>query len=387
MESLNGFNPKTLETPKQNRKNHKEFQLKPRSRMASISTSRYFAALSLLILFFKTVSSDSNSTFDFKNFAENSKFELQLALYGDAKVVNGGSFVQITGSSSSSLSAGRVFYRKPIKLVDGNPREIVSFSTYFSFSISPESGDGLAFDMVPIGFPLNAFDNGSFGLLDDQKFRTLLVEFDTLMDNKYGDLNANHVGIDIDGLVSLKVSNVSSMNLVLNSGEKLQSWIDYEAGSKQLEVRLSKLGEFRPVVPLISFPIDLSLMWKEQAVFVGLSSSNVNSSQTCNVYSWSFRLRQVPHWMHSQPLDPMAFNNKTRTLTVCKRRDCLSKILAALIFVIACGALGAFVVLFVWTLLANRRPVVPEECTAQPVGFEYEKFKVVADKAIEDGKK
>ncbi|KAA8518982.1 hypothetical protein F0562_016244 [Nyssa sinensis] len=141
---------------------------------------------------------------------------------------------------------------------------MLSFSTYFSFSMSPENGDGLAFVMVPVGFPLNVFDGGSFGFLGERKFRVLGFEFDTLMDDKYGDLNDNHVGIDLSSLVSVKASKVSSINLVLNSGEKLQAWIDYEVGSKRLEVRLTKFGEIRPVDPLLLYPIDLSQMWMEE---------------------------------------------------------------------------------------------------------------------------
>uniref|UniRef100_A0A5B6YVD0 Putative L-type lectin-domain containing receptor kinase VIII.2-like n=1 Tax=Davidia involucrata TaxID=16924 RepID=A0A5B6YVD0_DAVIN len=353
--------------------------------MASFSTSRYFVALFLLFIFFKTLTAYPNSSFSFKNFDKGSNFESQLGLYGDANVVNGGSSVQTSGSSS--LSAGRLIYKKPIKLVERNPRTMFSFSTYFSFSTSPDNGDGLAFVMVPIGFPLNVFGSGSFGLLGERKFRFVGVEFDTLMDDKYGDLNGNHVGIDLSSLVSVKASNVSSINLVLNSGEKLQAWIDYEAGSKRLEVRLTKFGDMRPVDPLVSYPIDLSQMWKEDEVYVGLSSSSGNSLQKCNVYSWSFKLRRVPPWLHSQPLDPKAFSEKTKALTVHKRSDCLLRVLAALIIATGCGTLGAFIVLFVWTIFGNRRPVVPEEYAVQPVGFEYKKVKVVVDKPIEDGKK
>uniref|UniRef100_A0A5B6YVC8 Putative L-type lectin-domain containing receptor kinase VIII.2-like n=1 Tax=Davidia involucrata TaxID=16924 RepID=A0A5B6YVC8_DAVIN len=353
--------------------------------MATYSTSRYFAALFLLFLYFKALTAYPDSSIFFKNFDIYSNFESQLALYGDAKVVNEGSSVQISGSSSSS--AGRLVYKKPIQLVEGNPRKMVSFSMYFSFSMSPENGDGLAFVMFPIGFPLNVFDGGSFGLLDESKFRVLGVEFDTVMDDKYGDPSGNHVGIDISSPVSVKVGNVSSINLVLNSGEKLQAWIDYEAGSKRLEVRLSKLGEMRPVDPLLSYPIDLPQMWKEEKVYMGLSSSSGNSSQKCNVYSWSFMLWQVPPWLHSQPLDPKAVSKKTKDLTVHKRSDRLLRVLGTLIFGVGCGALAAFIVLFVCTIFGNRLPVAPEEYAADPVDLEYKKFKVVVDKPIEDGKK
>ncbi|KAI3473173.1 hypothetical protein Pfo_029888 [Paulownia fortunei] len=353
--------------------------------MAKFSSSRYLLAFFLLNLYLKVMDADPNLTFSFKNFGKDSNFESQLALYGDAKVANDNMSVQIAGSGVSS--AGRFICKKPINLVEGNSRNMVSFSNYFVFSMSRENGEGLAFVMLPFGFPLNVFDGGSMGMLGERKMKFLAVEFDTFMDEKYGDVNGNHVGLDLESPVSVKVSNVSSINLVLNSGEKLQAWIDYEASSKRFEVRLSKFGDNRPLDPLLSYPIDLSKMWKEEDVTVGLSSSSGNSSQKSNVYSWSFKSRTMPQWMHSEPMDPEDFVEKGEELKVPKRSDCALRILAALIFGTGCGALGAFFVLFVWTILGNRRPVVPEEFAMQPKELEYKKFNVSVDKTIEDGMK
>lgn len=360
--------------------------------MATFFMSGYFATLALLIFHFKVLNADPSSSFSFKSFGKGPHLESTIALYGDAKLVNGGSVFQLTDSVSSS--AGRVMYKKPIKLVEGNPRNLASFSTNFSFSMSKDNGDGLAFIMVPSGFNLSMSGNTSFGLsleMDKSKFRVVAIEFDTLRDVKYGDLNENHVGIDVFSLVSVKVSNVSSHNIVLNSDKKLNSWIDYEASSKRLEVRLSYLDSAKPVDPLLSYPIDLSKLWNDEEVFVGLSSSNRNSSQICYLYSWSFKLRHVPHWMHSQPLDPKTFvkNLKTPPQPPTTQTDCLLKVLGALIFGTACGALGASIVLYLWTIFANRRPVVPvpEDCAVHLADFEYEKFKVLVGKTVEDGKK
>ncbi|KAL0344494.1 UNVERIFIED_CONTAM: hypothetical protein Sradi_4280700 [Sesamum radiatum] len=246
---------------------------------------------------------DPNLGFSFKNFGEDSNFESQLALCGDAKVADDGMSVQLAGSGVST--AGRIIYKKPINLVEENSRNMVSFSNYFVFSMSREYGDSLAFIMLPFGFPLNVLDSGSMGMLRDRKMKVLVVEFETFKDEKYGDASGNNVVVDGDSLVSVKVSNVSSMNLELNGEEKLQTWIDYEASSRRFEVRLNKFGGNRPVDPVFSYPIDLSNMWKEGAVTVGLSSSSGNSSsRKCYLYSWSFRTRTVPHWMHSKPMDP-----------------------------------------------------------------------------------
>ncbi|KAL0423441.1 UNVERIFIED_CONTAM: L-type lectin-domain containing receptor kinase VIII.2 [Sesamum radiatum] len=287
--------------------------------MAAVSSPRYLLAFFLLNLYLKVLDADPNLTFSFKNFGKDSNFESQFALYGDAEVASYGMSVQMAGSGVST--AGR------------------------------ENGDGLAFVMLPSGFPLNVFDGGPMGMLVERKMKFLAVEFDTFKDDKYGDVNGNHIGLDVESPVSVKVSNVSSVNLVLNSGEKLQAWIDYEASSKRFEVRLSKFGDNRPVDPLLSYPIDLSQMWNEEDVTVGLSSSSGNSSQKCNIYSWSFKSRTVPQWMHSEPMDPEDVVENAEELKVPQKSDCALRILAALIFGTVCGALGAFFVLFLWTIL------------------------------------
>ncbi|XP_021658142.2 L-type lectin-domain containing receptor kinase S.4 isoform X2 [Hevea brasiliensis] len=304
--------------------------------MAAFFISARFIAFGFLIFHLQVLSAHPNSSFSFETFDKNSNFESVIALYGDANAVNNGSALQLTSSVSSS--AGRVMYKKPIKLVE-------------------EESDS-----------------------------ELIVEFDTKRDAKYGDLNDNHVGINVGGLVSVEVKNASSANVVLNDGKRLSSWIDYEASSKRLEVRLSRFGDIKPIDPLLSFLIDLPKLWKDEKIFIGLSSSNGNSSQACFIYSWSFELRIGPQWMHSEPLDPQAFAKTVKPVVIHKRSACFLRVLAAMIFGTACGALGAFIVLYLWTIFGNRRLVVPAECSVHPVDFEYKKFKVVVEKAIEDGK-
>ncbi|KAJ4952821.1 hypothetical protein NE237_029653 [Protea cynaroides] len=320
---------------------------------------------------------------------QDRNFDSDVALFGDAKVVDGGSLVKITRPSVSS--AGRLIYRKPIKFIGGDRKKPMSFSTYFSFSISPENGDGLAFVFLPAGFPSNLFDGSSFGLtpgLEKGGTRILAIEFDTSMDTKLGDPNGNHVGVDVGNLVSAQVSNVSSINLVLNSGKKLHSWIDYDASTKILEVRLSNSGDLRPSVPLLSYRIDLSEMWKEEEMFVGMSASNGNSSQTTCIYSWSFRLRSSPSWLHSQPADPKIYAEPSKPPIVQKRSSCMLRILAGLIFATGCGALTGFIVMYVWTIFVNRRrpSVVPVEFPVHPVEFAYEKIKVIVEKPTKEEK-
>ncbi|PQQ12812.1 L-type lectin-domain containing receptor kinase VIII.2-like [Prunus yedoensis var. nudiflora] len=302
--------------------------------MASLPFSKPLAAFVLLIFFLQPSAADSNSSFSFTEFGKGPKFESNIALYGDAEVVNGGYAVQLTSSVRSS--AGRAMYKKPIKLSEGY-------------------GKG--------------------------KFKVVAVKFNVLRDAKV------HVGIDVGSSVSAKVSTSSSKNLNLTSGNKTHAWIDYEAGSDRLEVRLCQFGHPRPADPLLWYPIDLSKLWEHEKVFVGLSATNRNSSQTCLITSWSFEQRHVPHWMHSQPLDPKVLAKNSKPVRVETKKDCVKRVFGAMVFGVACGALASILALYLWTVFGNRRPVVPEGYAEQPKEFEYDKVKVgVDDKAIEDGK-
>ncbi|GLT89485.1 hypothetical protein SLE2022_074640 [Rubroshorea leprosula] len=357
--------------------------------MAAFSFPKSLPALIFLVFQLRMLVAEQDASFSFKSLGKDPSFESNVALYGDAEVVPGESRVQLTNSVSSS--SGRVMYKKPIKFVEGTPRKFASLSTYFSFSMSHESGDGLAFFMITRGSVPKAFDSSSFGHSlgkGERNISVVAVEFDTLRDSKYGDLDENHVGIDISSLESVKVRNLSAINMVLNNGEKLHSWIDYEASSRRLEIRLSHSGDRKPADPLLSYSIDLTGMWDEEEVFVGLSSSNGNSSQTCSIYSWSFKLRNVPQWMHSEPVDLKALTKDPKPVLVNhKKSHCLLRVLGALIFGTVFGALAASCVMYLRKIFGNKRPVVPEECAVHPVDFEYKKFKVVVGKAVEDDAK
>uniref|UniRef100_A0A1D1YTI4 L-type lectin-domain containing receptor kinase S.4 n=1 Tax=Anthurium amnicola TaxID=1678845 RepID=A0A1D1YTI4_9ARAE len=308
-------------------------------------------------------------SFSFPTFEKKPGSESEIALYGDAEVVN--STVRIT--SPRPLSRGRVVYRKPLAF-GRKP----SFSTYFSFSISPAKGDGLAFLMAPSNVRPELLDAHLFGL----SAGVFAVEFDTSMDSEYNDPNENHVGVDLSTAVSVITGNVSKLNLALNAGEKLQTWIDYDGDSKTLEVRLCKSEFSRPSEPVISYPIDLSgLIWKN-AMSVGIASSSGHSTQTTTLYAWNFSLEHAAAYLiHSEPLDPRSFLNPPEQPVVHLRRDYLPGVLIGLVVGAACGAIVVILVLFAWTAFVDRRPIAPVEYSVHPVEHGYEKMVITGHKA------
>ncbi|XP_047961427.1 uncharacterized protein LOC125206183 [Salvia hispanica] len=122
-------------------------------------------------------------------------------------------------------------------------------------------------------------------------------------------------------------------------------------------------------------------MWGDENVVVGFSSSSANSSQRNNIHSWSFESRIMPRWMHSEPLDPQQSVGKEE-----ERKVHTVRIVSALAFGTGCGALGAMLVLILWAVLGDRRPIVPEELVSQSKESECKKFGVSVDKTVKDGK-
>ncbi|XP_057430833.1 L-type lectin-domain containing receptor kinase S.6-like [Lotus japonicus] len=314
-----------------------------------VTFSLFFILCSFFILLQPSLSSSSTTTL--------TGFDSDIDLFSDAESVSG-THVRLTRHSPST--SGLLLRRQPLTLTAAT-----SISVEFSFSVSPDAGDGLILLLAPGEFSDSFPGSGSFGIPGSVK-SYLGVEFDTT------------VGIDVGSRASVAVANGSALNLVVNNGEKVNAWVDYKAGSRTLEVRLSKWGEPRSEDPIVSHRIDLFNFWNRKPVFVGLSSSNdANSVQVVSVYSWKVSVREVSKSLHSQPADPRRFSEerKFRTLTV----------LAGVIFGTVCVALVTFVVLFMWVIFFHKHE---EESLAKlpnhPADVRYERIDVSVEKHTKD---
>ncbi|XP_074308172.1 lectin-like protein LEC [Silene latifolia] len=341
---------------------------------------RYYLSSSFFLIFhFLPLIAEPISSFSLKSFNgdKDSDFNSDFALLGDAQIANEGNFVNLTSPNSGS-SSGQIVYKKPFTFIDSKSSKPISFSTEFTFTITPGDGDGMAFVIFPKVEELSkVFDQGYFGLsgMVDQKF--VAVEYDTRKDDNVGDFNGNHVGVDVGNFVSEEISDVSSIGLLLNGGVPLKSWIDYEASSKRLEIRLAESGTERPYNPLIFYPIDLSKMWDSKDLLVGISSSSGNSSQISSLSSWSFEIRTIPSSLHSEPLNPESKMDENQRVPM--KKSCFLTILGGVIFATGCGTMLAFIALFLWVIFFGRHSNVVPELPMNPVDFKYEKVDVTVD--------
>ncbi|GAA0145047.1 hypothetical protein LIER_05331 [Lithospermum erythrorhizon] len=209
-----------------------------------------------------------------------------LKLMGEAHYRNGS--VRLTRDLAVPNSgAGKVIYAEPMRL-----KHPASFTTFFTFSVSnlnPSSiGAGLAFVISPYddfvgdsGPFLGAmYANGSL------KTSVVAVEFDTLMDVEFNDLNSNHVGLDLGSMISAQASDLDAIGVDLKSGNQVNSWIDYSGFSRCLNISVS-YSNLKPQIPILSIDVNLDEYFQE-FMFVGFSGSTQGSTEIHSIDWWSF---------------------------------------------------------------------------------------------------
>ncbi|CAN6581281.1 unnamed protein product [Malus baccata var. baccata] len=171
-----------------------------------------------------------------------------LTLSGVADIEETG-MLKLTNHTSRLM--GHAFYTSPIQFKNSTVGKAFSFSTSVVFTIVPEypklGGHGMAFTIAP-SKDLNSLPSQYLGLLngtDVGKFSTHIfaVEFDTVQDFEFGDINDNHVGIDINSLKSNASAaaayykdSVSKQSLNLKSGKPIQAWIDYDSSRNLMNI-------------------------------------------------------------------------------------------------------------------------------------------------------
>ncbi|XP_057505757.1 L-type lectin-domain containing receptor kinase V.9-like [Actinidia eriantha] len=227
-------------------------------------------------------------------------FNGYLKLGGTAELGSDGLF---TLNNSSRQQSGHAFYNFPIYFENSTNG---SFSTSFIFAIVPEfrhlSGHGLAFVISPINeLPgsilsqyLGLFNAKNIGLSSNH---ILAVELDTSQSPEFNDINDNHVGIDINSLISIKSAPAGYFadktgafnNLSLASGNPMQVWVEYDGIHWQFNVTLSPINKPKPKQPLLSLALDLSPILLDY-MYVGFSSSTGAFSTNHYILGWSFKL-------------------------------------------------------------------------------------------------
>lgn len=238
-----------------------------------------------------------NSSQEGNQFIYNGFRQANLHLDGNAKLHPNG-LLQITNTSRQAM--GHAFYPYPVKFNGSS----FSFSTNFVFAMVPElkdvSGHGLAFVISPSMDLTKATANQYLGLFNSSNNglstnHIFAVELDTIQSLDFEDINNNHVGVDLNGLKSNYSAPVTyfsdreqrNKTLQLLNGKPIQIWIDYDHNKKLLNVTVSPSRIPKPSKPLLSTPINLSLVFLD-SMYVGFSAGTGSVASGHYILGWSF---------------------------------------------------------------------------------------------------
>lgn len=211
---------------------------------------------------------------------------------------------------------------------------------------------------------LNATDNGN------STNHILAVEFDTVQDFEFGDINDNHVGIDINSMTSNRsapaayyVSENVTEVLNLKSGRTIQAWVDYDSIVNVLNVSLSTYS-VKPEWPVLSYAVDLSPILQER-MFVGFSASTGLLASSHYVFGWSFKMGGLARSLELSSLPSLPGPKKSQTRLI------LGVSISTTLFLIVAVAA---VVFLIWKI-KNADYVEAWEFDVGPHRFSYKELK------------
>ncbi|RLN35284.1 hypothetical protein C2845_PM03G10650 [Panicum miliaceum] len=264
----------------------------------------------LLLLIHVASSSADGGQFVYQGFAS-----ANLTLDGLAAVTPGGLLALTNATFQAKAHA---FHPAPVHFLiassspaaagaaNATAAQARSFSTCFVFAIVSAydglSDHGLAFVVAPTTNFSAAKAGQYLGLLGaingTASDRVLAVELDTIMNPELRDMNSNHVGVDVNRMISEQArpagyyddaAGGAWRDLQLNSRKPMQAWVDYDGQAGQLNVTLAPLRVPKPKKPLLSVPVDLSTLMAD-TMYVGFSSATGVVVTRHYVLGWSFSL-------------------------------------------------------------------------------------------------
>ncbi|XP_057523054.1 L-type lectin-domain containing receptor kinase S.4-like [Amaranthus tricolor] len=343
------------------------------SQEKSVSISSSFKLFwVILIILYPNLSKTQELFFNgFKHASNN------ITLNGISKILDNG-ILQLTNDTSRLL--GHAFYPPPLKLKTSKTGKALSFSTVFAFALVPQfqtlGGHGFAFTFSPSKDLPGALPSQYLGLLNSSDNGNLTnhifaVEFDEVQDFEFKDINDNHVGININSMISnasvpaayFVDGNSIAQNITMKSGKTILCWIDYDSNTHQINVSLSISSE-KPKNSILSYDVDLS-PYLDEFMYVGFSGSTGLLASSHYIMGWSFKVNG-----QATPLDLASLP----TLPKPTRAN------FGLIFGSSIGSLIAFfvivglIVYLVW-LYKNRDVIDSWELDVGPHRFPYHELK------------
>ncbi|MQL70454.1 hypothetical protein Taro_002760 [Colocasia esculenta] len=273
----------------------------------------------LMLLFLCRLFPELGASSNEVDFAFDGFLGANLSMDGTATITPEG-LLRLT--NTTKLLKGHAFYPPKVRFKSPPDGGVLSFSSTFVFGIVSGnrdlSGHGIVLALTPTKDLGGATATQYMGILStsnngNSSNHIVGVEVDTIQNPELGDINANHVGIDINSLRSV-ASNPAGYfsdnddgqfkNLSLLSGEPMQLWLDYDGEKMQLNVTLAPMGVAKPRIPLLSATIDLSAIIFAE-MYVGFSSSSDPFQTSHYILGWSFRVNGQARALNLSKLPPL----------------------------------------------------------------------------------
>ncbi|KAJ6984471.1 L-type lectin-domain containing receptor kinase SIT2-like [Populus alba x Populus x berolinensis] len=250
-------------------------------------------------------------------------------LLGENAKIHPNGLLELTNTSKQQI--GRAFFPFPFQFNTSlfNNSRSLSFSTQFAFAMVPElptlGGQGMAFTISPSVDFTGAMPAQYFGILNSTSNglpsnHLLAVELDAFQSLDLKDINDNHVGIDVNSLISIESAPVTyfsdeekeNKSLTLISGHVMHVWIDYDEAEKLLNVTVAPVTRTKPTLPLLSTPLDLSSVMSD-SMYVGFSSSTGAVASSHYILGWSFNRGGQAQSLDVSKLPTLPTQRKSRT--------------------------------------------------------------------------
>ncbi|XP_057831994.2 L-type lectin-domain containing receptor kinase IX.1 [Cryptomeria japonica] len=313
---------------------------------------------------------ESSLSFSFPSF-DNSHVDHIKLLYDSYFQQSGdGNLIELTTDrSGKTYSVGWAVFDKSIPVWNKSSGALATFSTHFEFRINPSasnefgSGGGMAFFMAPLDFQTPVLSAGKWlGLfnsstIDNPRNQIVAVEFDT--DKNSHDPDDNHVGIDVNTVVSEKYYSV--VNGSLKDGKRWDAWVDYDGRVKKLQVFLSRNAS-KSAAPVLSYDIDLANFLPEN-VMAGFSASTSMGTESHALVSWNLTCKTS--WNAS--FLSLADQGKGKS----KRKGFKSVLIAVIIATAAIFCGFTFAGVWLWRRRRHRRRTKTERETEMALDEEF----------------
>ncbi|KZV52619.1 putative L-type lectin-domain containing receptor kinase S.5 [Dorcoceras hygrometricum] len=207
--------------------------------------------------------------------------------------------------------SGRVFYKEPFKLWDGDAENVTavgSFNSSFLINIfrlgNETPGEGMAFVIAP-DLDLPEHSSGEFlGLTNSStdgnpSNKIVAVEIDTF--KQEFDIDDNHIGINVHSVRSVVNTSLTPYNMTIAPiGARFHNiWVDYDGVGKVMQVYISvqetETGPTppKPGSPILSYNLNLRDHVRQHSYF-GFSGSTGEDIQLNRVLRWNLTVHYFP---------------------------------------------------------------------------------------------